>query len=68
MELFNEVLGLVKSAALIGGGLWLLWGVIIFAGGLKDKNGPQLQSGIWQIVGGGLIMAAAILFSSLTSF
>lgn len=68
MELFNEVLGLVKSAALIGGGLWLLWGVIIFAGGLKDKNGPQLQSGIWQIVGGGVIMAAAILFSSLTSF
>lgn len=68
MELFNEVLGLVKSAALIGGGLWLLWGVIVLAGGLKDKNGPQLQSGIWQIVGGGLIMAAAILFSSLTSF
>jgi len=68
MDLFNEVLGLVKSAVLIGGGLWLLWGVIVLAGGLKDKNGPQLQSGIWQIVGGGLIMAAAILFSSLTSF
>ena len=65
MELLNQVLTLVTKFAIIGGGLWLVWGVVVLAGGLKDKNGPALQSGIWQIVGGGLIIAAAALFSSV---
>jgi hypothetical protein len=60
-----DVLALVSKFAIIGGGLWLVWGVIILATGLKDKNGPALQSGIWQIVGGGMIIAAAALFSNI---
>ena len=67
MELLNQVLTLVTKFAIIGGGLWLVWRVVVLAGGLKDKNGPALQSGIWQIVGGGLIIAAAALFSSVVS-
>lgn len=67
MEMLNQVLTLVTKFAIIGGGLWLVWGVVVLAGGLKDKNGPALQSGIWQIVGGGLIIAAAALFSSVVS-
>lgn len=67
MNLLNQVLSLVTKFAIIGGGLWLVWGVVVLAGGLKDKNGPALQSGIWQIVGGGLIVAAAALFSSVVS-
>ena len=49
----------------IGGGLWAVWGVITLAGGLKDQNGPATQSGVWQVVGGGLIIAAAALFSNI---
>ena len=67
MDLLNQVLTLVTKFAIIGGGLWLVWGVVVLAGGLKDKNGPALKSGIWQIVGGGLIIAAAALFSSVVS-
>lgn len=44
-----------------------MWGVIILAGGLKDKNGPALQSGIWQVVGGALIISATTLFSSIAA-
>lgn len=66
MDLLNQVLDLVTKFAIIGGGLWLVWGVVVLASGLKDKNGPALQSGIWQIVGGGLIIAAAALFKSVT--
>lgn len=65
MDLLNQVLTLITRFAIIGGGLWLVWGAVVLAGGLKDKNGPALQSGIWQIVGGGLIIAAAALFSSV---
>ena len=67
MDLLNQVIALVQKFAVIGGGLWLLWGVIVLAGGLKDKNGPALQAGIWQIVGGGLIIAAAALFANIVS-
>lgn len=65
MDLLSQVLDLITKFAITGGGLWLVWGAVILAGGLKDKNGPQLQSGIWQIVGGGLIIAAAALFNSI---
>ena len=65
MDLLNQVLDLITKFAIIGGGLWLVWGAVVLAGGLKDKNGPALQSGIWQIVGGGLIIAAAALFKNI---
>ncbi len=66
MDLLKQVLDLITKFAIIGGGLWLVWGAVVLAGGLKDKNGPALQSGIWQIVGGGLIIAAAALFSNIS--
>ena len=65
MNMLTSVLDLVTKFATIGGALWLVWGVVILAGALKDKNGPQLQSGIWQIVGGGMIIAAALMFKTI---
>lgn len=65
MDLVKQVIDLITKFATIGGGLWLVWGAIVLAGGLKDKNGPQLQSGIWQVVGGAMIIAAALLFKSI---
>jgi len=65
MDLLNQVVALVQKFAIVGGGFWLIWGVVVLAGGLKDKNGPALQAGIWQIVGGGLIISAAALFANI---
>lgn len=66
MDMMKTILSLFVQFATIGGGLWLVWGAISFAGGLKDHNGPQTQSGLWQIVGGGMIIAAAQLFKSIS--
>ena len=55
----TSALQLFSQFAIIGGGLWAVWGVITLA------NGPATQSGVWQVVGGGLIIAAAALFSSI---
>lgn len=66
-NLLSQVLSLVQKFAIVGGGLWLVWGIIVLAGGLKDKNGPAMQSGLWQIVGGGLIIAGAALFGTVIS-
>lgn len=65
MGLLNTVLDLFVKFATIGGGLWLVWGAVTFGGGLKDHNGPQTQSGLWQVVGGGMIIAAAQVFNAI---
>lgn len=66
MEL-TTILAMLTKFAKIGGGLWTVWGVIVLAGALKDKNGPDLKGGIWQIVGGAMIIAAAVMFGSITA-
>lgn len=63
---FSTVMGLVQKAVLAGGSIWLGIGVIILALGLKNKEAPQIQSGIWQVVGGALITAAGVYFSTIT--
>ena len=65
MDLLNQVLQLFVRFATIGGGLCLVWGAVTFDVGLKDHNGPQTQSGLWQIVGGGMIIAAAQIFNAV---
>lgn len=65
MDMLNAILSLFTKFAIIGGGLWLVWGAIVTGGALKDHNGPQIQTGVWQIVGGGLIIAAAALFQQI---
>lgn len=63
---FGQVMGLVSKAVLAGGAIWLGVGVVILALGLKNKEAPQIQSGIWQVVGGALITAAGGFFSSIS--
>lgn len=63
---FSVVMGLIQRAVLAGGAIWLAIGVVILALGLKNKEAPQIQSGIWQIVGGALIAAAGVYLSTIT--
>ncbi len=63
---FSTVMGLIQKAVLAGGAIWLGIGVVILALGLKNKEAPQIQSGIWQVVGGALITAAGVYFSTIT--
>ena len=65
VPLLNSVITLIVRIVQFAGGIWLLWGVIVLASALKDHNSPQMQSGIWQIVGGALILLASTLFSTI---
>lgn len=67
MEVLSTVINLLQKGVLIGGGIWTVWGVVTLGTALKDHNGPGMQTGIWQIVGGGLIVAAAALFGTLVT-
>lgn len=63
---FSTVMSLISKAMLAGGALWLGIGAVILALGLKNKEAPQIQSGIWQVVGGALILAVGAYFTSIT--
>ncbi|MDY5129823.1 hypothetical protein [Actinotignum urinale] len=65
MNMLAQALDMFSKFAIIGGGIWTVWGIIVLAGGLKEQNGQQIQSGMWQAVGGGMIIAAAALFKSV---
>lgn len=65
-ELWTQVMSLIKIAIIAGGSIWLVVGAIIFALGLKNKEAPQIQSGIWQIIGGAVIIAAGAFFANIS--
>lgn len=64
-EMWTQVMNLFKVAIIAGGSIWLVVGAVIFALGLKNKEAPQIQSGIWQIIGGAVIIAAGVLFTNI---
>lgn len=61
METFNQVIELLKTVVSGAGALLIVWGVVIVGSNLKDHNGPMITNGIWQIVGGVLIVLASQL-------
>ena len=66
--LVNSIFGFMVQFVIVGGALWTVWGIVVLAGALKDKNGPGLQGGVWQIVGGALILIAGFMFNNLVKF
>lgn len=56
---------LLSKGATGGGGLWAVWGLVQLGISIKDNNGPGIQGAIWQIIGGGIIIAAGKAISSL---
>lgn len=62
----NTVLTTLTTYVKLAGGVLCVWGAVVLGSGLNDHNGPGIQQGIWRIVGGGVIIAAAALFSSLS--
>ena len=50
----------------IGGSVWIAIGLVIVGIGLKDKTGPEIQKGIWQIIGGGLVVVAGGIIASIS--
>ena len=66
MDMLGKALELMTKFIGAGGTIWIVVGLVIIGVGLKEKTGPQIQTGIWQIVGGGLIISASLLLSTIT--
>lgn len=55
----TSVLSTLATWVVVGGGFWAVWGAVTLGGGLSDHNSPQIQNGVWKIVGGAIVIAAA---------
>ncbi len=53
---------------IFAGSFWSVCGLIVLAEGLKNSYAPNMESGIWQIVGGIIICCVAFLLKDLLSF
>lgn len=53
---------------IFAGAFWSLCGLVILEEGLKNSYAPNMESGIWQIVGGMIICCMAFLFKDILEF
>ncbi len=66
MELFNDALTLIRTGVTALGGIVLAWGLIQLGLGYKDHASPQIQQGFGWVIGGAIIISAAVIISKIS--
>ena len=64
--MFTQMITLLSKGVLAAGALLAVWGMISVGRGLKDSNGPGIQTGIMELIGGGIVIAASQLITTIT--
>lgn len=64
--MFIQMITLLSKGVLAAGALLAVWGMISVGRGLKDSNGPGIQNGIMELIGGGIVIAASQLITTIT--
>lgn len=65
MAVFTQVMDILQKGIGAFGIFWIIWGIIVLAGGIKDKTAPEIKQGAGQIIGGAMITLAAVLISQI---
>ena len=65
-NMFTQMIGYLSNGVRAAGALLAVWGLISVGRGLKDSNGPGIQNGVMELIGGGIIILAATAISSIT--
>ena len=64
--MLTQMITLLSKGVLAAGALLAVWGMISVGRGLKDSNGPGIQNGIMELIGGGIVIAASQLITTIT--
>lgn len=64
--MFTQMITLLSKGVLAAGALLAVWGMISVGRGLKDSNGPGIQNGIMELIGGGIVIVASQLITTIT--
>lgn len=65
VDTLNQAKSLLSKGAIAAGSILAVWGLVSLGLAFKDHNGPGIQQGIMQIIGGGIIIAAGTLVASV---
>lgn len=60
-----KILYYAHKLVIFAGAFWSLCGLIILGEGLKNSYAPNMESGIWQVIGGILICFVAFLLRDI---
>lgn len=66
MGFFTQAMEIASKGVIAFGGFWIVWGLIVLGGGIKDKTAPEIKQGIGQIVGGAMVCLAGALILQIT--
>lgn len=64
--MFEQAMGILQKGLIAWGTIWVIWGIITLAGGMKDKTAPEIKQGLGTMVGGAMVLLAAALVSQVT--
>ena len=64
--MFTQMITLLSKGVLAAGALLAVWGMISVGRCLKESNGPGIQNGIMELIGGGIVIAASQLITTIT--
>ena len=64
--MFTQIMGLLQKGVTGVGAIIAVFGAVNLGRSFKDSNGPGIGSGIAEIVGGAIIIAAAAFISNVT--
>ncbi|WP_125582387.1 hypothetical protein [Lacticaseibacillus suibinensis] len=65
MQVLSSIMKLISTGIAGYGGYMVVMGAVTLGGNLKDSNGPGIRSAILEIVGGVIISAAAVYFTTI---
>ena len=64
--MFSTMINYLSIGVRAAGALLAVWGLISVGRGLKDSNGPGIQNGVMELIGGGIIILAATAIKTIT--
>lgn len=65
MNFLSNGMTLVQKGIVAFGAVWTVWGIIVFASGLKEHNGQDIKNGLLQAIGGAMIVVAAAWLTTI---
>lgn len=66
MSFFNSMLQITQKGLVALGGFYVIWGLVVLAGGFKDKTAPEVKQGMGQMIAGAMILLAAAFVTQIS--
>ncbi|MFT3944343.1 MAG: hypothetical protein QM705_11065 [Ancrocorticia sp.] len=63
--MIDTVLSLIGRGAIFMGAVLALWGAIQIGLGMNESQGSQIKSGLAQLAGGAVVVAAGAFFTTI---